>query len=342
MVAAQAASTLTISLEVIMARSCACEKLLDTIEHDPRFLLAGPAASMIWLKLVRIMARVGDPLVLSLGSVFGSWNEVAFGLRVSETELQTHLETLAARDLVLMREDGLTLPDWIGIRDRRADAARANGRKGGRPPKNAPVQGQTSMMLPIAGGAERKPTETKIETQPETQSISSVDAACTTTFFKEKVIEVSSSTSEPVWVSLGRELASLLRLDPNDRHRFNIVKSWLDAGATAEWLRDVFTEVMSRRTPPASPSFAYLDKVIRPKLRNELGVSREPQVARALTPEQQRRRIEWDAIYDRWISEGARGPKIPDRRTWIYGEFGDRARWLLYRSKGAAAFREAA
>lgn len=327
-----------------MARKCACERLLDLVEHQPQFMRAGLAGTMVFIKLVRMMTRFGDGSSLRLGFVFGSWKEVADWARIPETELETQLENLKLCGIVDFDGASVSISETLVPRDRRAEAARLNGGKGGRPRKNGPAPHQREFLYPYEGGLSEvsaAPAETKTETQRGTQ-LETGTGGGTTTSFSERESSSESNRTDPPWVLLGRDLAAILHLDPDGRHRFDIVKGWLEAGASSAMLKEVFREVMARKSPPPHPSFSYLDKVIRPRLRTSVATSSGPEVASPMTVEQHKRAAEWDAIYTRWKKEGFHGVQAPKRKDWIFGEVGDRSRWLLYPTMGPAAFRQAA
>lgn len=329
-----------------MARKSACERDLETVEREPRFMKVSLAARMLFILLMRLARDHGDGSSLHFGSrlgfKFGSLNAVASWLRIAETEFETELRNLAETGLLDITEDSISVCAELGAYDRRAAAARKNGKNGGRPRKNALAQGQGWMPLPLKGGLDgappRETQETEIVTHEETQLGSGEDVGTTTSISERE----SSSTGEPPWVSLGRELAAILHLDPAGRHNFRIVKSWLEAGASAQWLRDVFIEVMNRKNPPPVPSFSYLGKVISQRLGKISAQPMEPIFARAITAEQKARAQELDQIHNRWKNEGFVAPFPPKRAEWVFGEVSDRARWLLYRTKGPAVFRQVA
>lgn len=334
-----------------MARKCACEKLFEYVEREPRFTRVGLAARMLFISIMRLITEHGDGMAISFGSdfgfKFGSLNAVASWLRISETEFETELLNLTETGLLKLDSNSISRSLELSPAERRAAIARENGRKSrGRPPKNAQPLEQRWMALPIAGGlqsggvGETQETESETQAKPELEIVPS--AGSTTSSFSERESSTDHATDEAPWVSLGRELASILQLDPNGKHRFDIVKGWLEAGAGVVWLKDVFREVMARKSPPPHPSFSYLDKVIRPRLRISVARSSEPEAASPQTDEQRVRSQEWSGIYARWEKEGFTGPVPPKRKDWIFGEVGDRARWLLYRTMGPAAFRQAA
>lgn len=324
-----------------MARRSASEKLLDLVETDPRFLLAGPAASMIFIRLVRLMARLGDASVLRLGFVFGSWNEVAFGLRVTETELETHLQTLAYRGILERDDASLTLPEWIGLRDRRAEAARENGKKGGRPRKNAPVPGQGWMPLPIVGGASTTVATETQETKSETQS---------ETLSRGRLLSQENQSSEEreeddVLVLL-KELVELGALHPKEVGNIEVAGGWLQRGATLPALRQAFLAATRRSRAPRLAPIGYFTRIVEDLLAQAPTAPAAPAEARAAQQEDPAvaaLKAESDAMWARYRdTEGATGPCPPPRGRWLAGEVEDANLWRAYIAKGRAVFQRAA
>jgi len=323
-----------------MARRSASEKLLDLVETDPRFLLAGPAASMIFIRLVRLMARLGDASVLRLGFVFGSWNEVAFGLRVTETELETHLQTLALRGIIERDDVSLTLPEWIGLRDRRAEAARENGKKGGRPRKNAPVPGQGWMPLPIAGGGSGAPATETQETEYETQS---------ETLSQARLLSLENQSTEEreendVLVLL-KELVELGALHPKEAGNREVASGWLQRGATLPALRQAFLAATRRSRAPRLAPIGYFTRIVEDLLAQPIAApaAAEDQTTGPEDPTIAALKAESDAMWARYRDkEGANGPCPPPRGRWLAGEVEDANLWRAYIIEGRAVFKRAA
>lgn len=321
-----------------MARRSASEKLLDLVETDPRFLLAGPAASMIFIRLVRLMARLGDASVLRLGFVFGSWNEVAFGLRVTETELETHLQTLAQRGIIERDDTSLTLPEWIGLRDRRAEAARENGKKGGRPRKNAPVPGQGWMPLPIVGGASNAPGAETQETESETRSETLSRARLLS---PEK--ESSEEREEAAVLVLLKELVELGALHPKEAGNLDVAGGWLTRGATLPALREAFLAATRRSRAPRLAPIGYFTRIVEDLLAEAPAAPAEARAAQPEDPGIAALKAESDAMWARYRDiEGATGPCPPPRGRWLTGEVEDAHLWRAYITQGRDAFQHAA
>lgn len=322
-----------------MARKSACEKLLDLVDTHPRFLLAGPAASMVFIRLVRLMAQLGDASVLRLGFVFGSWKEVAFGLRISETELETHLETLAQRGVIDRDETSLTLPDWLGLRDRRAEAARENGKKGGRPRKNAADPRQANILYPLAGGAPGAPGSETRETESETQA---------ETLSRGRPLSLEDSSSEEredaAVLVLLRELAEAGALHQREAGNREAARRWLERGATAAGLREAFMASLRRAKPPRLAPISYFDRLAEDLLARPAAALMPARPAEQpedpATAELRREsRAMWKRYTDR---EGGTGPCPPSMGRWLAGEVENAAAWRAYITEGRSAFQRAA
>jgi hypothetical protein len=175
--------------------------------------------------------------VLRFGSEFGFLISVSLAVSCAETELEPALGALERRGLVERTSDGegLRIPDAEPAAAR-SEAARINGLRGGRPrrgetPEAARERRQGNLMLPMAGGA----GETQ-ETETEPNGESSRTAA------KPIAIEAKQAAVREAeeWVSLGREIADAIGLDPARGHHSALpVKGWMEAGASAELIRRV-------------------------------------------------------------------------------------------------------
>jgi hypothetical protein len=323
--------------ETAMARRCACEKLLELVERDPRFLLAGPAARMVFIDLVRLMARLGDSRVLQLGFVFGSWSELAFGLRISETELETHLETLCRRGIIERTEDSLTVPEQIMPRDRRADAARENGKLGGRPRKNAADPRQTNILLPIAGNgdaaASAKTQETKLETHAETLSRARLLSP------EDRNSKKREETGVSVLVA---ELIEVGALAPSAAENHRGCEAWLMTGLSLGELREAFMATTRRAKAPRCAPIGYFTRIAE-DIAGQRAAAPSPAATPSadIDPEREEARRTLAAIWDRYRNDGCAGPCPPgsvERLT----ESADHDLWLRYAAEGARVFRDAA
>jgi hypothetical protein len=255
-----------------MGQRCQCEKLLDMLENDWRLKIVGRETAMVWLELTRFIYRYGEDLVLRIdprsGSPIGSLAELAFALRIEETQLETHLATLFERRLLLKAPcGGVAMPPELGLTARQK-AARLNGAKGGRPRKDSQPPGQRSLLLPLPSHAAARKVETQQQTQLalltplQSESPESLDSDSAS-----RDETATTSWASPSWASLGAELATLAghRRAPHTRD-LALVRSWLEAGATGETLRAVFRSVLAREKCPRLPALSYFDGAVRDAL----------------------------------------------------------------------------
>ncbi|WP_459676149.1 hypothetical protein [Acidisoma sp. 7E03] len=295
---------------------------------------------MVFIRLVRLMAQLGDASVLRLGFVFGSWKEVAFGLRISETELETHLETLAQRGIIERDETSLTLPDWLGLRDRRAEAARENGKKGGRPRKNAADPRQANILYPLAGGVPGAPGSETQETETETQA---------ETLSRGRPLSPEDSSSEEreeaAVLALLRELAEAGALHQREAGNREAARRWLERGATAVGLREAFMASLRRAKPPRLAPISYFDRLSEDLLARPTAAP-----ATASRPAEQPEdpataelRRENNAMWRRFVDlEQRNGPCPPSMGRWLAGEVENADTWRAYITEGRSAFQSAA
>lgn len=257
-----------------MGRRCQCERLLEMLENDWRLKIVGRETAMVWLELTRFIYRFGEDLVLrvdtQLGSPIGSIAELAFALRIDESELSNHLETLFERRLLVKAPcGGVAMPPELGLTARQK-AARLNGSKGGRPRKDGQPSGQRSLLLPIPSNPLRKPAITQKETHLS-------DVTTTTTDSADSDSVSGRKAALPPTLSLGDELASLAghRKSPHARD-LALVQGWVDAGATRDLLMGVFQSVLAREKCPPLPALSYFDGPVRDALAVNRGARAEP------------------------------------------------------------------
>ena len=238
-----------------MARRCACERLLAFWESDPRFALAGVAASAIWLRLVRAVQQLGDGSVFRMGSASVSVGDIAMVIRTQETETEPALNRLLELGLLAREADGAWSIPWLAEGAARTNAARHNGLRGGRPrkgetPEQAMARRQGHLPLPIEGGRETdaKPNAESSRASIESSSLSSPPP--------------SQSLDARELVALVEELAEIAGMDPA-RGGYNgaAVRGWLARGATPELLRDVVRRVRAR-SQAAIGTFAYFNRAV--------------------------------------------------------------------------------
>jgi hypothetical protein len=239
-----------------MSRSCLCQRLLLRAASDAAFRLLPDPVRLLWFDLVALAsaAPVRGRLRF-LGSVSLSVSRL---VSRPETEIATELADLAHLGLIELDEDGASL--WLpGAREgaARAEAARRNGSRGGRPrkgetPEQALRRRQQEMMLPIAGGAAAAAEPG--ETEPAKPI---VVPATTTTHSSLSSSEGEGSAREaPDWVRLGMELAELAGMDAaKGGHDCRPVQGWLTAGIAPETIREAVREAVGRPSYRAGKVF---------------------------------------------------------------------------------------
>lgn len=192
---------------------------------------------------------------------------------MTETEVETGLATLER--LGWLERDEETQSLWMpGARAgaARAEAARINGSKGGKPRKGETREEarerredlrrrQGHLIMGIPGGA----AETH-GTQHEPSEESSC-AVPTTTSLQELSRSSTAREHDDDVASLAVELAQLARLDAR---RFDLqpVQAWLEAGASAALLRQVVQRVASRGSyaPERVNGWGYFTQALREAL----------------------------------------------------------------------------
>lgn len=257
-----------------MARSCACEKWLRRTVSDAAFRVLPAAVRHLWLDLVAYASSSETPGRFRFpASVVAS---VSLLVSLPETDVQTHLETLADLDLIEFDADGRTL--WMaGARDNaaRAEAARINGNRGGRPRKGETLEAararrqQPSFLLPIVGsGAVAETQETESEPRAESSRVATAKP------LEEEAKQAARGTD---LVSIGTELADAAGFDgATGGFNFLPVRVWLERGATRELLLHVINQVASRPgyADRRVRSFAYFNNAVIEAI--EAGVTGKP------------------------------------------------------------------
>lgn len=289
-----------------MARLSATERLLQRAVSDPSFRVLPAYVRLLWLELVAYGAASPERgRIRFLGSVIASVSRL---LSLAETEVETGLENLCELRLLELDPDGRSI--WLaGAREgsARAEAARINGLKGGRPRKvKPPVPGQTE-MLHVLPGSLAKTQETEAETQTG-------ETAPLTTSSESKTLTSPVSPSparETDWVSLGQECADVAKMDPvRGGFDFRPVQGWLTMGATPELIREVISERAKTLRPGQVFTLKFFDKSIREAV--EAGrVARKPipvDGVSDLSP--------YGQALQAWIKGGMRGP-APRREDFL-------------------------
>lgn len=246
-----------------MSRRCFCERLMRRMEDDVRLRTLPMAAQLLWLKLMRLVANSAEPGILRLGSDFGFLQSVSLAVSHAETEVETALAALERRGLVerMEAEGALVLPDAVDG-GKRVEAARSNGLRGGRPRKDETrdaylARRQGRLMMPIEGGKADVP-ETQAKPKPESSCVAAKP-------LEEKEGKQAAREAEG-WVSVGNALAEIAGMDPV-RGGFNVMpaKGWMEAGASADLLREVFRKVVARPSYPkaGARSLMYFNDAVR-------------------------------------------------------------------------------
>lgn len=295
-----------------MARRCHCSRILAALRDDPRLATLPLAARMVFLLLAEAAARAPEPGFIP----FAGPRRVSLLVSCSETEAETHLETLLAEGLARADRGGLLVP-LIAEAAARSEVARRNGAGGGRPRKGETREAylarrQQAMLLPIAGtpaatAAEAPPPETR-----ETNAAKPAPARSTTTTTPEVLVGSGSGVAlvgearAPEWVSLGAELAEIAGMDgARGGYDFRPVQGWLAAGHDADAIREAVRRVASRPgyQPGRVTSMRYFDRAVSEG-------ALQPQAAAVSSPrrmtaeeraEEARRLAEIEARADRMI-----------------------------------------
>lgn len=225
-----------------MARSCACDRWLSRAAADLGFLALPPAAQLLFFRLLAAAAGAEDRGHLRFPDRVSA--SVSRLLNRPETDVETDLAALADLGWITLDDDGRGV--WMAgakAASARAEAAQINGLRGGRPRRGeskeaARERRQAEMLFGMQGGA-AETQETKPEPKPESSRVAAMASS----------MEESSSKprENPVWVSLGMELAEMAGLDPaKGGHNLLPVKGWIDAGADPDVVREVIRRCVAR------------------------------------------------------------------------------------------------
>lgn len=280
-----------------MAKACDCGVILEAYESDPRLLSLPLAVRGLWLALVLRMRRMGQSVLL-LGSVVPNLREIAMLVPMEETELETQLSALLARGLLVRREDGALECSLLAARMKRAETARINGLKGGRPRKDGLPAGQRGLMLPIAGGR----AEADAKTQEEPNAGTSVSPA--------KLAEASEEKAKQAvpddWPRVAQAAADAAGLDQaRGAWTLGVVRDWMAQGADETLILEVIRGVMGRPNPPAVQKLGYFSKAIG----EALAVARvAPMVVAPASPADAARSEAWAARMAAYVANGCKGP----------------------------------
>lgn len=291
-----------------MGKRCDCAGVLAVFENDVRLLGLPLAARALWLLLVRRMQGMGLS-VLTFGSDIPNPAEIARVVAVSETELETHLVPLLARGLLVRREDGALSCPLLEARDKRAETARINGLRGGRPRKDWSAPGQRHMALPIAGG--RAAADAETQAKPNGGAVG-LPAKLSSGLLEEKAEASKPRAVTPEEVQrVGFAAAEAAGLDPaKGTWTLGVVRQWLELGADEALILGVIAAVMARPNPPAPRGLGYFGDAVR------AAVVARPVVAVAVAPNPGDEPAEaYNARYDAWEAAGRLGEPPVRRRA---------------------------
>ncbi|MFC4169619.1 hypothetical protein [Teichococcus aestuarii] len=239
--------------------------LIQTAMADPNFRLLPRALKGFWVELVELLLASPTPgRVCFLGSVFASVSRlVSISEPISETDVETHLETFARLGLIeLDREANAILSATYRAESAKAEAARNNGKNGGRPRKGeskeeALARRQGNLMLPVTGG--------RSETQEtDAEPIRESSRAVTTTSSSKEV--GSTAREAAASVSLGHELAEIAGMNAvSGGYDFSWVRGWLSQGATPDMIRQAVRAVAARKgySGAGIHTFKYFDGAVQ-------------------------------------------------------------------------------
>lgn len=246
-----------------MARRCDCAFLMEAFDTDPRLMGLPLAVRALWLVLVRRMMQMGQS-VLMMGSEIPNPAGIAMLVPMPETELETHLAPLLARGLLVRREDGALESPLLQARMRRAETARINGLKGGRPRKDGAPARQRTMVLPITGGLAQGSAEggekpsASVSVSPAKLASASQEKAEA----KPRVVAVD----EVQRVGLAAAEAAGLDAARGD-YTFRPVRQWLEAGADEALALEVIRGVLARPNAPAVRGLGYFTDAVLEAVR---------------------------------------------------------------------------
>lgn len=300
-----------------MSRRCACSRLLEIVQSDPRLLVLPLAVSGLFVRLAGLAARMEAPGVFRIGGNPLGFDQVSLLVSCRETEVETWVENLVqvgllARDAA---DGALLMPMAVGAEARdQARKSRENGRLGGRPrrgetPAAARERRQGSMLLPIAGGVSEKPAQT----QPETLAGARLASQPASISEAGSSSQPASRAADALVREVGEELAAIAGFDPaRDAYSLHDVRAWLDAGATRELLVDVIGGIAGRSSYQKPQRYwRYFDPAVRQAIADWRPVAANAPAVRDPAV------VAWEKDRADWEANGRRGspPPPPMRRV---------------------------
>ncbi len=276
-----------------MARKCASAAILETL-RDPRVITMPLAAQAVWMRIITAM-QVSQISVLKIGSEIMNPKGIALFVGVSESEIETNLETVLGRRLLIRDDEGAVTCPMLAASTARSEINRINGLKGGRPKKNHSPPGQGNMMLPIQGGKDESKI-TKMETENPDPAPNSATYLLKEVAESEKV----SGVPETEFVRTGEAVLEVMGINrARSFMNYGLVRQWLADGADY----DLILDVVSRRNKPGITTLKYFSSAIAEAI--------------AARPA---KKPEWQRSYDRamanWECYGRGVEPMPDYRKF--------------------------
>lgn len=284
-----------------MAKACDCGAILEAFETDPRLMALPLAVRGLWLALVLRMRRMGQS-ALVFGSVVPNLREIAMLVPCEETELETQLPELLARGLLVRRSDGALESPLLAARMKRAETARINGLKGGRPRKDGQPSAQRTLMMPIPGGL----AEAETKTQPEPVPVAVGSPAKLSQASQEKP---KPADLPPDWQRICDAAMEAAGFDPvRWPGNCNILATWLRAGASEALILSTIRRVMAHRKQDPL-HFGFFKGAIEEALAAERSRQAEPVTVSAPgDAEREERSKAYQREFHAWKANGMVGP----------------------------------
>ncbi|MGO2958655.1 MAG: hypothetical protein ACTIDN_06410 [Acetobacter sp.] len=302
-----------------MARK-SVEKQILAMATDIRLQALGHTAMGVWFQLMAFICEMGfeGSVTFGVGRIPALSDVAAIGFRMSVDELKTHIKTQCETQLLAWDDASETLsfgPEQQP--SRRTLANRANGAKGGRPPKlriterTDPAQKHLPPMA-IQGGK-------TMETQKTHAPIAKLANKTNTNLALAKQAEPSKEAIDALFNVLGPKAFEAAGFDPaRDMGNWSAVRQWvadgLAKGLTAEEIErlvlSVVADVADRQRASGKPAshLGYFKKAVQAAIAS--GAIPAP----VLTVADQIAERECENAIKDWARNGCNGPapKVSD------------------------------